>query len=150
MLTLKRLPQQTPAEPMTARGANGIASMPWAWTLHSLFRIIHELPIHIELINKFIYNEIKKDANQELMDLTMEKTAEKLEPFLQIRVKSSNISQTVLATRPAFHCDHHGHSSTHDTAGCRVLNDRRNRQHSKGRDRHSNSYGRIDTKPEWI
>jgi hypothetical protein len=54
MLTPKRLPQQTPAEPMTAGGANGITSMPWASTLHSLFRIIHEL------INKFIYNEIEK------------------------------------------------------------------------------------------
>jgi hypothetical protein len=28
--TPKRLPQQTPAEPITTGGANGIASMPWA------------------------------------------------------------------------------------------------------------------------
>jgi hypothetical protein len=55
-----------------------IASMPWAWTLHSLFRIINELPTEAELINKFIYHEIEKDPNQDLTDLTMEKTAEKL------------------------------------------------------------------------
>jgi hypothetical protein len=88
MLTPKRLPQQTPAEPMITGGANGIALIPWAWTLLSLFRIINELPNQAELINKFIYNEIEKDTNQDLMDLTMEKTAEKRESFLQIRVKS--------------------------------------------------------------
>jgi hypothetical protein len=61
MLTLKRLPQQTPAEPMVTimpaatGGANGIASMPWAWTLHSLFRITRKLPNQAKLINKFIY-----------------------------------------------------------------------------------------------
>jgi hypothetical protein len=70
--------------------------------------------------------EIEKDPNQDLIDLTMEKTAEMLETFLQIRVKSSNSSQTVLVARPAFHCDQHGHNSTHDKSGCRVLNDRRN------------------------
>jgi hypothetical protein len=63
---------------MTAAGANGIASMPWAWTLHSLFRIIHELPSQAELINKFIYNEIEKDPNKDLMGLTMEKPLKSL------------------------------------------------------------------------
>ena len=75
LLTPKRRPQ-TPATAdgtQTSMGAGilaDIASMPWAWTLHSLFRIINELPNEAELINKFIYHEIEKDANQELTDLT--------------------------------------------------------------------------------
>jgi hypothetical protein len=40
LLTPQRLPQ-TPAD---VPRPTDIASMPWAWTLHSLFRIINELP----------------------------------------------------------------------------------------------------------
>jgi hypothetical protein len=62
------------------------------------------------------------------MDLTMEKTAEKLESFLQIRLNQTRTTQTALLVRPTFNCDHHGYNSTHDTAGCRVLNDRIQRE----------------------
>jgi hypothetical protein len=86
MLTPKRLPQQTSAKPTVtimpsaAGTTTTIASMPWAWALHSLFRIINELPNQAELINKFIYNEID-DPNQVLMDLMMEKTAKNWNHF---------------------------------------------------------------------
>jgi hypothetical protein len=83
-----------------------IASMPWAWTLHSLFRIIKEFPT--------------EDPNQDLTDLTMEKTAEKLESFIQIRVRSQNSTQTAIVARPTFFCKFHGNNPTHESAKCKA------------------------------
>jgi hypothetical protein len=101
LLTPKRL-LETPATADATQQSMGaglfadIASMPWAWTLHSLFRIINELPTKAEVINKFIYHEIEKDPNRDLTDLTMETTAESLNHFFKFERSLRTIRNRLL------------------------------------------------------
>ena len=92
LLTPKRLPQ-TPATADGTQSSMGagiladIASMLWAWTLHSLFRIINELTNGAKLIKKFIYHETK------MMRIKTPYGLNNREDRREVEIISSNLSE---------------------------------------------------------
>jgi hypothetical protein len=94
-----------------------------------------EVPKYKEIINKFIYETLENSPIQDLDQLTIEGTIEKLESFLQMQAPSSESSKTALISRPTFYCSHHGNNSTHVTERCRYLNSRQTRQFRRSSER---------------
>jgi hypothetical protein len=91
------------------------AQQPWFRILHAFERVVIEVPKFKEIINKFIYENLENSPQQDLEQLTIEGTIEKLESLLQMQAPSLEASTTALISRPTFYCTHHWNNSTHVT-----------------------------------
>jgi len=111
------------------------AQQPWFRILHAFERVVIEVPKYKDIINKFIYENLENSPQQDLDQLMIEGTIEKLESFLQLQAPNLDSSTTALITRPTFYCSHHGNNSTHVTERCRYLNSRQTRQFRRSSER---------------
>ena len=93
----------------------------WARVLHALHRIKNEVSKYSKLISKFLYEYIGRAENQDLEDLTVEKTLEHLKAFVLI-FKEEDLPISALQANTSFFCKMHGNNSSHSTKDCRKLN----------------------------